>query len=50
MRELPIAAQYVGKSVPAAKEERVFVRLKLLAGCARGRLVGTCLPDSPLIL
>jgi pyrimidine operon attenuation protein/uracil phosphoribosyltransferase len=30
MRELPIAAQYVGKSVQATKEERVFVRLKPL--------------------
>jgi pyrimidine operon attenuation protein / uracil phosphoribosyltransferase len=30
MRELPIAAGYVGKTVEATKEERVFVRLKPL--------------------
>jgi pyrimidine operon attenuation protein/uracil phosphoribosyltransferase len=28
MRELPIAADYVGKMVSAAREERVFVRLQ----------------------
>ena len=30
MRELPIAADYVGKTVDASSEERVFVRLKPL--------------------
>ena len=30
MREIPIAAGYVGKTVEATKEERVFVRLKPL--------------------
>jgi pyrimidine operon attenuation protein/uracil phosphoribosyltransferase len=30
MRELPIAADYTGKTVDASTEERVFVRLKPL--------------------
>lgn len=30
MRELPIAAEYVGKTVEATQQERVFVRLKPL--------------------
>jgi pyrimidine operon attenuation protein/uracil phosphoribosyltransferase len=30
MRELPIAAEYVGKSVEASQQERVYVRLKPL--------------------